>query len=184
MIGVFFFFLSSFLEVVCCDVIYVLLHSVSWKLLFRGSPFLWFMWSIIGLFQGCGQYEVPNAWDASTVRTTIRQTAPPRGSGRRHMGRSNDPLTLAAFANPSRPEGRPRLPHKASNLTVNRKAEDWEWSSWGISLEPTTWRPSDWTTICNWVCVTPHVSRWENLSPKTSCKIRQFYGWAFRLERR
>lgn len=63
----------------------MLFHSVSWKLLFRGAPFIWCMWNIIGLRQGCGQYEGPNIWNAPTVRTRIRQTVPPRGSGRRHV---------------------------------------------------------------------------------------------------
>jgi len=126
------------------------------------------MWSIIVLCQGCGQYEGPNIWDAPTIRTRIRQTAPPRGSGRMHTSRSDDPLTLAAFANSSRPGNRPLLWHNPSNLTGSRKAK-LGMIQLGYFVEPTTWHPSDWTTICNWVYVTAHVNKWENLSPKTSC---------------
>ena len=35
--------LGSFVEIVCCDVIYFQLLSVKGKLLFRGAPFLWCM---------------------------------------------------------------------------------------------------------------------------------------------
>jgi len=35
--------LGSFVETVCCDVIYFQLLSVKGKLLFRGAPFLWCM---------------------------------------------------------------------------------------------------------------------------------------------
>jgi len=44
MIGV---FLVQFCRSCVCDVIYDPLHSVSGKFLLRGTPFLWFMWSII-----------------------------------------------------------------------------------------------------------------------------------------
>jgi hypothetical protein len=76
MIGVFFKQLFRSCVLWC----YVLLHSISWKLLFRGAPFLWCMWSIIGFFQGYGQmkfqmYEIPPRFGRQFVRLRRREKA-------------------------------------------------------------------------------------------------------------